>query len=458
MTWSITDNQTWISVSSASGSTTTETDQVTVTVNRSGLSPNNYDGTVSITSDGGNIDVSVNMEVPTTPTLAVSPQSLDFGSDLTQLTFDITNSGTGTLDWEISDYNDPIDWCIYTPTSGSTTTEADVINVSIDRSLSDCGYHVHILEITSNGGSTVVGIEMTIECPEWFVGLHPGLPASNPAYDIFIVDENTAYTSGIGFIRKCSNFNDFGSETWTVVDNSSDVYSIFFIDLDGWALTADGVLTTDNGGISWQFQVLNFDDTMSGGEVYFVNNQIGYIGKSHRIFKTVNGGDTWTQVGGDFNYHIHCLDFIDENTGWAGSDFGVIYHTADGGATWVDQHAENPIRLGIDFINSSVGWTTGGYTGTWADNSVFKTTDGGTTWISQGVTQDVYFNDIKFTSVDSGWTVGPSGLVLVTTDGGDTWIDQGFAGVDWKAISMLHSSYGAIIGNWGELARWAFVP
>jgi hypothetical protein len=67
LTWSISDNRTWISVSPTSGSTTTETDYITVTVNRSGLSSGSYSGTVSISSNGGSTSVSIIMSVSPEP-------------------------------------------------------------------------------------------------------------------------------------------------------------------------------------------------------------------------------------------------------------------------------------------------------------------------------------------------------------------------------------------------------
>ena len=63
LTWTATDDRTWISLQSASGTTTMETDQVTVTVDRAGLSAGSYEGAVTVTSDGGRDTVEVAMEV-----------------------------------------------------------------------------------------------------------------------------------------------------------------------------------------------------------------------------------------------------------------------------------------------------------------------------------------------------------------------------------------------------------
>jgi hypothetical protein len=65
MNWTITENETWItSVSPTSSTTGTETDTITVNVNRTGLT-NDLSGKVTITYDNGMVkDVYVTMAIP----------------------------------------------------------------------------------------------------------------------------------------------------------------------------------------------------------------------------------------------------------------------------------------------------------------------------------------------------------------------------------------------------------
>jgi len=64
LSWTVYDNSSWISVSPSSGSTTSETDYVTVNVSRSGLAPGTYNGIVTVNSNGGTETISVTMDVP----------------------------------------------------------------------------------------------------------------------------------------------------------------------------------------------------------------------------------------------------------------------------------------------------------------------------------------------------------------------------------------------------------
>ena len=65
LSYSISDNKNWISVSPTSGSSSGENDSITVTVNRSGLTPGSKTGTVTINpSTGSDQTVSISMSVP----------------------------------------------------------------------------------------------------------------------------------------------------------------------------------------------------------------------------------------------------------------------------------------------------------------------------------------------------------------------------------------------------------
>lgn len=63
LTWTISKNKTWLTVAPFNGTTTDETDQIVVTVNRAGLLDGDYTGRITILSNGGNAVVDVAMSV-----------------------------------------------------------------------------------------------------------------------------------------------------------------------------------------------------------------------------------------------------------------------------------------------------------------------------------------------------------------------------------------------------------
>jgi len=159
LTWNIATNQTWISASPTSGTTTSENDEITIIVDRTDMNTGDHTGSVNITSDGGNETIEVTLSVPTPAVLVASPESLDFGTSTTSMAITISNSGDQTLDWNIVDDQD---WIDVTPTSGSTTTEQDVITVSVDRSGLAAGDYSGDVTITSNGGDQIVSVTMAV--------------------------------------------------------------------------------------------------------------------------------------------------------------------------------------------------------------------------------------------------------------------------------------------------------
>jgi hypothetical protein len=65
LTWTVSDDQPWLTVSPSSGDTTTETDTVTVTIDTTGLTCDaTYTGTVTVTSDGGTKTGTISVSVP----------------------------------------------------------------------------------------------------------------------------------------------------------------------------------------------------------------------------------------------------------------------------------------------------------------------------------------------------------------------------------------------------------
>jgi len=94
LTWSISDDQPWITVSPTSGTTTTETDTVTVKIDTTGLSLGEHTGTISITSDGGDKTGTINVTVlpPPEPEVSISTDKFKYCPCETMLiTIDISN-------------------------------------------------------------------------------------------------------------------------------------------------------------------------------------------------------------------------------------------------------------------------------------------------------------------------------------------------------------------------------
>ncbi|MHA1311796.1 MAG: Ig-like domain-containing protein, partial [Candidatus Helarchaeota archaeon] len=146
-----------------------EHDTITVTIDTTGLSDGSYQDTVSISSDGGSGSVTIKITVytPPNPILSYSPTTIDFGTkspgETDSDTFDIWNSGTGTLSWSVSE---SCSWITgLSPSSGSSTGEHDTVTVSIDTTGLSDGNYQNTVSISSDGGSGSVTIKVTVYTP-----------------------------------------------------------------------------------------------------------------------------------------------------------------------------------------------------------------------------------------------------------------------------------------------------
>jgi hypothetical protein len=99
------------------------------------------------------------------PVLCTEPDH-DFGTvperEKSNWTFNITNSGDGTLNWNITD-DKP--WITVSPANGETATEKDPVNVTVDTTGLECDKeHKGTVTIVSNGGTKNGAIKVFISC------------------------------------------------------------------------------------------------------------------------------------------------------------------------------------------------------------------------------------------------------------------------------------------------------
>ncbi|MBT8038592.1 MAG: M6 family metalloprotease domain-containing protein, partial [Verrucomicrobiae bacterium] len=186
LNYTISDNAAWLSCSVASGSATTESDLVTVTLSTDALSSGSYTGTITV-DDGnsGTATVTVNLTVWAQPTLAATSSSLSVdglaGTSGPDAEFDLENIGGGTATYTITKTKS---WLAITPASGSLGGERDAIYVNFDASSLSAGTYNDTITVTSSEATNspltipvtfnVDGTEMLLTSPNggegWFKG------------------------------------------------------------------------------------------------------------------------------------------------------------------------------------------------------------------------------------------------------------------------------------------------
>ena len=98
---------------------------------------------------------------PSAASLSLSQETLDFGNDNTTLTLDIKNTGAAVLNWQISE---DVAWLQCIPTSGATQAgQTSSVIVNVDRTGLSRGNYSQTLAISSNGGSAVVKVNVSVQ-------------------------------------------------------------------------------------------------------------------------------------------------------------------------------------------------------------------------------------------------------------------------------------------------------
>jgi len=244
----------------------------------------------------------------------------------------------------------------------------------------------------------------------------------------------------------------------------------------GWAVGPLGtILRTTNGGKSWQSVDIDTDADLY--RVFFVNGRKGWaaggrirMAKTNKemahderggygyIFHTTDGGKTWKCQYGERGRHIFGLHFVDDKTGYACGELGLLLKTDDGGKHWRQLNTTNTRRwlYGMAFKDKANGFIVG------ESETVLKTTDGGATWAKLDAPADrqfygfrSFYRDIEFNG-STGCIVGQNGAILISNDGGQTWqpkatfIDPKVRELlDLTSVDFATEKLGFIVGELG---------
>jgi photosystem II stability/assembly factor-like uncharacterized protein len=244
-------------------------------------------------------------------------------------------------------------------------------------------------------------------------------------------------TSGTGYDLTGVTFTDVQNgwatgQTFTPYDDYSS--GVILHTTDGgqdwttqYASTFDSNTTTP--GVA--FSAAAFADAQHGWAVGETQgSDAGY--NQTVIMHTTDGGTTWTQQL-DFSPHytsmeddatltsVACTDAEHAVAVGYDEDNAEIWRTTNGGQTWtrVGQKLwplyEETDLSDVVFVNATHGWAVGG-------GYIIHTTDGGATWTKQLIPNDldsVPLDALSFVSPTQGWAAGGAGDILATTTGGN---------------------------------------
>lgn len=235
----------------------------------------------------------------------------------------------------------------------------------------------------------------------------------------------------------------------------------FFVTRDiGWMTNYRFLYRTIDGGGSWT--KVDLPGEIFVRSLFFSDVQNGWIGGlKGEIYRTTDGGQSWRKHQTALDYRIHQLVFVDGLHGWANAYVydptsgrrSALLRTTDGGENWEllsNVEADSAQSLyRIAFVSREEGWGIDG-----RFYSIVHTVDGGKTWTIQRERKDRGWNSIVFLNQKEGWASGQDGIIH-TADGGDSWENQfdkdspkpGYL----NQIAFIDSKQGWVAGTGGAL-------
>ncbi|MFN4110632.1 MAG: WD40/YVTN/BNR-like repeat-containing protein, partial [Ignavibacteria bacterium] len=282
---------------------------------------------------------------------------------------------------------------------------------------------------------------------QWRIAFSSTYPSGTTFQSIYFVNENVGWAVGSdGIILKTTD----GGNSWTqqVSNTTSTLYFIQALDENN--LFACGgnrnFLKSTDGGNTWSVNIIDVIPEPTGTikKIKFFDLNTGYLLLSYsttvgRIYKTTDGGTTWTQQYANTSNNLNDFDFASPSAGVAvGKSVGVLLYTTDG-ATWNQaptpslggfNYTRSDVR-GVKMINAStavaVGW--GSFAAGLQPSIHLKTTDGGANWTymtqtEQNRSYDNLYN-VWFKDQNNGLAIGGAvrgSVIERTTDGGVNWI------------------------------------
>ena len=287
---------------------------------------------------------------------------------------------------------------------------------------------------------------------------------------VYFLNENTGVIGSSEPLPLISNFyggeilrTTNGGTNWqrVLLDSNLRVKSFYFTDqFTGFAVGGSyasygKIMKTTNAGANW-FTYLNNDPPGSYYHfynIYFANNNTGFLSNQTGVLKTVNGGINWNICLNlndyTFGYlSLKKLHFFDVNTGIVLSDSGKIYRTANSGVNWSISYVDHLTSFrDIAFANSNTGFAVG------LEGKFYRTSNGGLNWleISLGTNNSLYA--IRFPNSLTGYISKDNG-VLKSTDGGTTWNEVMLLNTDTLlATYFLNPDLGYVAGTKGKVFK-----
>ena len=231
-----------------------------------------------------------------------------------------------------------------------------------------------------------------------------------------------------------------GGGTWTKspLNTTEDINEIYFRNDDnGYLVAGRKMFITRDAGRTWQetrlyrtgefgsgipeFLSIRFSDKKHGYAIGSILRQVRSeeVVVDSLLMRTEDGGETWQRIAVPTKTELFHLDFNGNSHGWIVGDGGAILASTDEGRTWTKQSADTAMPLyNVDFRDDNEGYVVG------KSGTILRTSNGGASWEKVTTSFRETLMRVDFADDKNGWIVGYAGGILRSNDKGKTWIRQ----------------------------------
>lgn len=287
-----------------------------------------------------------------------------------------------------------------------------------------------------------------------------GLPSPPSFNGVTVLDSQNVWIAGGGPTGYVFRSTD-GANSWIDANPFSDSTGIPSTE---WTFSAIAALSpleavvasisgrifkTADGGLTWSKVFDNPSVTTFFNDLEMLNDSVGYAmgdapNSSSRpgFVKTTDGGWTWTFVNNNLPLGslqiFRRTDFISTDVGWTYASNSGLYKTTDGGTTWTRVHSVISGLNTVFFLSDSIGFYT--------QAGVNKSTDGGITW-RKTLSTSGGIEFVRGTPAGAKLWAGGRGI-YISTDLGETWVPQIVpTGAYLRDASFLDENVGTVVGD-----------
>jgi hypothetical protein len=302
-----------------------------------------------------------------------------------------------------------------------------------------------------------------------WVPQNTGFPqTSTGVFNISVVDENIVWISSYDGAGTNQNYRDFsvtidGGATWipNVVPapaghawsmiHGLDAQTAWAVMYNATAGSGGGIWKTTDGGVTWTQQGAGQIYATAGQSfpnvVHFWDANTGFamgdpVNGVYELYTTTNGGTTWTAVpsanipaptAGEYGIVDHYS--VVGDTIWWDTNKGRVFRSVDKGLTWTVSSTgiTVPTNQAMDLVfwNSNEGLVRL-FNGTTGAQTARRTTDGGLTWTAFTPVGNMLGNDIKYVPGTASRLVSTGANAAYVI--GSSFSDDG--GLNWTDIEI----------------------